>query len=218
MQLVIFDIDGTLLKTFEIDATCYAQTFNELFESHMPMTDRSQFYSSTDSGLLKEASALYLGRDLNTHEIKAFQARFFAKLEHELKSKNDLMIFNAGKTFLELQQHPNTDVAIATGAWLTTAKIKLDAIGLNYKGVPLASSNDSDHRIEIIRHAINLSISHYGNQYKTITYVGDKHWDYLAAKQLNIEFYGIGDDSKMKELNKYGNGSIDYGKQNTFIA
>lgn len=47
-------------------------------------------------------------------------------------------------------------------------------------------------------HAIEQSKNYYQEDFLDVVYVGDRHWDYIAAQQLGINFIGIG-----KELSKH---------------
>ena len=62
MTLVMFDIDGTLAETFQVDSECYVQALKDVFGFSDVNTDWSSYKHTSDSGILNELVQSRLGR------------------------------------------------------------------------------------------------------------------------------------------------------------
>jgi len=61
MQLVMFDIDGTLTETMKVDEECLVRSFVEVFGFTDIETDWSHYPHVTDSGIFHEVYAPFAG-------------------------------------------------------------------------------------------------------------------------------------------------------------
>ena len=68
--------------------------------------------------------------------------------------------------------------------------LKLDTAGFNLDGVPVASSDDSPSRVEIMQ----IALSRLGSDFESVTYFGDAEWDRRACQQLGWNFVAVGSD------------------------
>lgn len=202
MQLIVFDIDGTLTATNASDAECYTCAFESVFGTLLPTTDWRTYRYSTDSGIIAEIVDYAQGRQVTQEEIEAFEAAF----TEELKAAH--RTFPAG--FAEvpgarsiLEQLKNTDgvtVAIATGGLRKPALFKLAAIGIDGNAFPAGFANDSYERVEIIRHAIRRAQT----ETRDIVLIGDAPWDVRAAAIIGARFIGITWESSEQRLLEAG--------------
>ena len=81
-------------------------------------------------------------------------------------------------------------VAIATGGWLETAKLKLNGIGVRVDSLALATASDSPERTQIMRLAEQRAMRGAAPSKKT--YFGDGAWDKRASAALDYRFVAIG--------------------------
>lgn len=81
-------------------------------------------------------------------------------------------------------------MAIATGGWEETAKLKLQAAGIDIKECALASSSDHNSRVNIMK-AAELKASS-SIPFTSKTYFGDALWDKDASEFLNYRFILVG--------------------------
>jgi hypothetical protein len=79
-------------------------------------------------------------------------------------------------------------VEIATGGWLDTALIKLQSANIDLTHLPLATSDDSFERTDIMK----LALSKLGSRFSSITYYGDGPWDRDACVALGWKFVAVG--------------------------
>jgi hypothetical protein len=98
----------------------------------------------------------------------------------EIPGAKDLL-----KTLLASQCHC---VAIATGGWREIATLKLESAGFDLAQLPLATSDDSFDRTEIMR----IALSKLGNGFESVSYYGDGPWDKHACDILGWQFVAVG--------------------------
>jgi phosphoglycolate phosphatase-like HAD superfamily hydrolase len=205
MKLVVFDIDGTLTRTDEIDEVCYVRAFEEELGWTGISTDWAAYPSCTDAAIALEIFACHGGRPPVGGEIERVRRRFLSLLEAALAEGPDLFteIPGAGEALQRLRSDSRFRVALATGAWEASARLKLRAAGLEVDGIPLATSDDHPDREEIVRHAIARAEAGNG-PFECIVSVGDGVWDVRTARALGIGFVGIGSGERAERLRREG--------------
>jgi len=72
MKLVMFDIDGTLTQTEQIDEVSFVQALQEVFGFTEINTDWATYPHCSDSGILEVLFQLRLGRSPLPTEIFTF--------------------------------------------------------------------------------------------------------------------------------------------------
>lgn len=193
-SLVIFDIDGTLVNSTEIDAECYVKSIQKEFGID-DIDERWETYENvTDAGIFDEIFVRANGRKPSGSEIDRQIKRFMALLREYHSANPSLLeeIGGAGDIIDRLKNDKNWMVGIATGAWRESALFKLASASLNFTGIPLATSSDRLSRKDILEKCIGDSKRVYkANEFDKIISVGDGVWDLWAAKELGLGFIGI---------------------------
>ncbi|MFQ5610002.1 MAG: HAD family hydrolase, partial [Woeseiaceae bacterium] len=87
-----------------------------------------------------------------------------------------------------LRRSNNHRIAIATGCWRASAKLKLRSARFDTQGIPLATSDDHHDRSRIMLKAL----SELGAEFESITYYGDGAWDRDACRTLGWAFVPVG--------------------------
>ena len=103
-------------------------------------------------------------------------------------------IRKAGHVLTNLCKQRHLSIGLATGGWKQSALFKLQCAGINIEGCTAASfAQDALARQDIIGHTIRqMNEKHVRKQaLSDIVYVGDGNWDYLATKEMGIQFIGI---------------------------
>ena len=124
MNLVLFDIDGTLTDTTDIDALCFIQAMAEVFAIRDICTDWSAYPSATDSAVTKHLVQDRLGRVPDHGEIVWVRERFHSLLDESFSQDPSLCTsIRSGPQFLQTAlSRPDWAVAFATGGWEITAR------------------------------------------------------------------------------------------------
>lgn len=191
MHLVMFDIDGTLVDSVGFDAELYAQAVESVLNVEI---DRkwNAYEHVSDSGILEQVL-----RDARfDHERAALAARVQQRfvglvrdyLEREPAAVRE--IAGAKRLVERLRALPEVCVAIATGGWEPTARLKLKHVGIDVAGIGFASSSDARARTDIMRLAAQRALR--GAPFRRSTYFGDGAWDQRASAELGYDFVAVG--------------------------
>lgn len=192
MNLVLFDIDGTLVDSHEFDSELYVEAVKQVLGSNVD-DDWSMYRNVTDGGILDE---IIENAGLNAHRLRIHSQvkTVFADLVSEYldASKGRLPRIAGAAAFLaELRSRPEVSIGLATGGWEETARMKLRAARLDGYSFPLASSSDALTRVEIMQIAEKRALC--GRKASRRTYFGDGIWDKRASEELGYHFIAIGD-------------------------
>lgn len=193
MQLVIFDIDGTLINSNSIDSDCFLSAFKLEFGFTNISSNWAKYTNITDSGIAQEIFIEKLGRLPTQVELENIKKCFVNLLQESFHENPNLFseILGSGQILAELRVNQDWCVAIATGGWYDSAILKLEKANLNIQGIPLASSDDGIVRDDIVNCAISKSKAIYQvREFQKIVFVGDGVWDEATAYNLNIDFLG----------------------------
>lgn len=202
MNLVIVDIDGTLTQTNDIDAECYVRAVSAfLGRSFAP--DWVAFSNVTDSGILDELCRESLGRTPTTDEVEFVRNLFVSELQQASRERpHEFGPIPGATEFIQRCPAAGWHVALATGGWARSAKVKLEAAGLP-TDTALASANDSNERIGIVGQAIRCA-AESGVIADKVVLVGDALWDLETAQRLHMPFIGIATGNRAEQLRSAG--------------
>ena len=189
MHLVLFDIDGTLVESYDFDTECFQAAIEDVLGVRIG-PDWSRYHHVTDSGILTEVID-GLGLQSDSERITAeVKEQFLSRVTGYISCHGVSPIPGAYEFLVHLVARKNVAVAFATGGWSESAKMKLGAAGITFSSIPLASSSDHYSRTEIMR----LAERRAGNShYDSMTYFGDGPWDQKASKTLGYNFVSVGD-------------------------
>lgn len=184
----MFDIDGTLVQSYDFDSECYQLAIFDVIGIKVD-TNWSQYQHVTDSGILNE---IIVSRSLQDEYQVIFnevKKQFILRVKNYI-SNHDVSPIKGAVSFLSaLAQRQDVAISLATGGWAETARLKLEAAGINHSIIPLASACDHYSRIEIMRAAEALSGEH---TFRSKTYFGDGPWDQKASQLLGYNFVAVG--------------------------
>src|SRR5919205_884363 len=83
MRLAIFDIDGTLTETNEVDSVCFVRALADAHAVGEMDTDWGGYAHTTDSFITQEILRTRFGRPPDEGEMASSRRRFVALLEAE---------------------------------------------------------------------------------------------------------------------------------------
>lgn len=205
MRLVIFDIDGTLTETTDVDAECYVHALADVFGFAEVDTDWSHYPHVTDPGGLQELFRLRKGRAPEGGEVAAFQQRFITLLAAASVKQPFRAVPGAVALLKRLAANPSYCVALGTGSWREAARLKLASAGIPFDRYPAATGDDAVARKEILKLSIQRARQHAGDGgFASMVYVGDGVWDAQACRALGLPFIGIGSGDKAEKLRAEG--------------
>lgn len=220
MRLAIFDIDGTLTETNEVDSVCFVRAMADAHAVAEMNTDWGAYAHTTDSYITREVLRAQFGRAPEDAERDKFISRFVSLLEES--RARDASVFGevagASAALARLRGEPGRAVAIATGCWRESGLLKLSAAGLEAEGVPAAFAEDGVSREEILLAALARAREFYGGEgFGRVVSLGDGLWDVSAARNLGFAFVGVGGGERAAMLRDAGASHViedfkDYGR------
>ena len=152
------------------------------------LRDLNDYDHVTDSGILgqiieengfPDASGL----------VDSVKALFLNGLNRHITDIGAFPVIDGAVQFVDrLRTSKDTRMAIATGCWRESALLKLQTSGFNIEGIPMATSDDSPSRVEIMQSALRMT----GSAAEAVTYYGDAEWDQLACRDLGWNFVAVG--------------------------
>lgn len=220
MRLAIFDIDGTLTETNEVDSVCFVQAMTDAHAVVEMDTNWGGYAHTTDSYITREVLREHFGRAPEDAERDRFIGRFVSLLEESRSRDASLFgeVAGASNALARLRVEPGRAVAIATGCWRGSGLMKLSAAGLETGRVPAAFAEDGVSREEILLAALRRARECYGREsFDRVVSVGDGLWDVSAARNLGFAFVGVGGGTRAAMLREAGASHViedfkDYGR------
>jgi phosphoglycolate phosphatase-like HAD superfamily hydrolase len=201
MLLVMFDLDGTLLNTYQVDGDCYVRALELECGIALADQDWSRFETVTDAGVFREVFVKTFGRAPEPKEVQAFIDRFMDLLREAYDHAPERFeeVPGASNLLNRLGTSDGLRVGLATGGWLASALFKLQCAGISPENLPLSTAEDGDSRESILRACQARAGTVYRvARFDRIVSVGDQVWDIKAARTLNLPFIGVGDPEKLR--------------------
>lgn len=173
--LVMFDVDGTLTESFDLDSATYLDALRETFGFNDVSDDWASYRNVTDAGILAEVFEARLGRLPTSDETRRMKIRFAALLVARIDAAGSVRpVAGAAALLARLSETPDEyAVAYASGGWGVTARLKLRSAGLPVEGIPGAFADDDVSREGICRAAHRRAEAQHRCELRTVVYVGD---------------------------------------------
>jgi phosphoglycolate phosphatase-like HAD superfamily hydrolase len=220
MRLVIFDVDGTLTDTIAIDAYCFLRTFSEVCGFADVESDWSSYNNATDAGIFHEVFEFRVGRPPSFSEMGRFREHLVALFRAAAETRPFDPVRGAPELLARLKKGNDYNVALATGCWADSARVKMSSAGMRYDDYPSASADDAPERHSIIKLALARTAGSNNQKLPEVIYVGDGVWDVLACDKVGIPFLGIAVGVQKEKLLSAGATHVlpDFSDQVQFFA
>lgn len=184
---IIFDVDGTLVDSDDLDGALYWQAVRDVLGPVKARADWTDYTHVSDGGILVD---ICLDNDIaqEPERVAAVRERFGALVKVALAKTPCPALPGAVAALETLHQRDDVAVGVATGGWGHTAWNKLSVAGFPPGSWPLASSDDHVERTQIMRSCL----ARLPDPSAPTVYFGDGQWDQLACAALGWGFVGVG--------------------------
>ena len=185
MNLLLFDVDGTLILTGGAGIRAFQRAFRELFNMEA-VTDGIRFHGRTDPEIVEDIFAVRLSRSPTPEELQAICSRYLAYLEEEVPHSPGFRIMPGLPDLLEvLARRADVRLGLATGNLEGAARIKLGRPDLN-RYFPFGGfGSDAKDRTALIHKAIERGMTLLGRSQQEIKVfvIGDTDLDITCGRQ-----------------------------------
>ena len=207
MNLVMFDIDGTLVEWNPVFDDLYVEAVKEYLNIPEVDTNWKRYRNSTDSDITAQIIEENLERPATTEDIKIIRNSYVKKVQSLTLDNPDYFheIAGAGEILTELINLPDINLAIATGNWEETSLIKLKMNNLFFPELTIATASDALSRDGIMKKAEERVKQKFQNtSINSIVYIGDAVWDIRASVKNDYHFIGIATGEKVAQFRNEG--------------
>lgn len=202
-QLAVFDVDGTLTDTNAVDDECYLDAVADGLGLDRHSLDWSAAPHITDSGLLRWLAEQHAAPLEASHE-SAVLTRFVELLNQQLASSPArFRPIRGAVTVRAGLERRGWQIALATGGWEPSARLKLNAVGFDLREIALASASDALTRMDIVQCARRRATERFGT-FDRVVSVGDAIWDVRTATAVGWPFVGVATGSRADQLRAHG--------------
>ncbi len=186
MNLIIFDIDGTLLRTHGAGSRSTNHVFRQLFGVEDAWGSTSAF-GKTDPNIFDEIANRTLRRPLSDAEMAQVCAGYLEQFAEEL-SRSDRFTVLPGVTALlkALSEHEGMWLGLQTGNLEAAGWLKLKTAGIETMFRFGGFAEDARDRTTIVRSAIRRGVSQVermGHRCGAVIVIGDTPSDVTAGRE-----------------------------------
>lgn len=185
-MLLIFDNDGTICDTQQVEGRCYAMAIERVTGLSLSSIDWTTFPDPTSSAIVRHLLAADAEWRDKEEKIKQEFCRLLENARPHFPA--DFAPIEGAIQFIERLRSAGVAVAIATGGFDREAEFKLSCCGLKLGDFPHATASDTPRRRDII----GLACARAGFEVNSAVYFGDAPWDARATSELGIPMIGIG--------------------------
>jgi|CXWL01.1.fsa_nt_gi phosphoglycolate phosphatase-like HAD superfamily hydrolase len=185
--LAIFDNDGTICDTQEVEGKCYSKAIEHVTGRSLSTLDWTTYEEPTSSAIVRDLLADDPAALEKEEEIKHEFVRLLEQ-ERPMFPGDFTPLAGAVQFITRLKNERICSVAIATGCFDTSARFKLRCCGITLEDFPHATSSDTPRRRDIIP----LAAGRAGFPISSVVYFGDAPWDVRVSGILGVPMIGIG--------------------------
>lgn len=191
--LLLFDIDGTLVRTGGAGMRAFSRSLAEHFGWDNALEAVSPA-GKTDRSIAQEVARVRLGRELTAAETTRVFSRYLALLRTELATADGFRVLPGIRAFLERESRRARHVlGLATGNLERGARLKLEPLGLQ-RFFPFGGfGSDAEVRADVVRIAIARGEASAGRRFarERIVIVGDTPLDVAAADVVGVRSLAV---------------------------
>ncbi|MDA8131095.1 MAG: HAD hydrolase-like protein [Elusimicrobia bacterium] len=210
MKIILFDIDGTLVKAGGAGRRALDHAVEEM-TGYKNACAEVQLQGATDKNNFENAFKAGAGRKPKARELAELTRRYVARLPLEVKAsvkaKKYFKVEGVEKFLSRLAASKDVLIGLGTGNLKDGAFIKLEPSGLLKHFAFGGYGCDSHHRSEVLKKAVQRAAKLAGTPVREsrVYIIGDTHRDVEAAKEAGyhsaVVLDGFGDKALIMRSN-----------------
>lgn len=191
-HIVLFDIDGTLLRAQGAGEIAFKRAFEDVFNTTSSWNNLI-LHGRTDPDIIDEICKTINGRAQTKAEDTYLKERFIFHFEHIILTHEPFTLMPGVEALLKsLHAHGDILLGIETGNLQPTAQMKLMRGSIQSYFQSGGYSSDARDRRDIVRIAIERMKAHLpSSERSTVTVIGDSINDVLAADANSARSIGV---------------------------
>lgn len=200
LRIVIFDIDGTLLKLLQAEADAYLKAFNVCYGITGLGDDWDSYRFRTDIEIAREILDRHFARPCTTFEVSKVLDTYASLLQGEVYGRGIMpkLIPGIRDVLDTLDKQVDTAIALATGNPEQISQLRLEKAGI-WKYFSCGSfAEDGKDKTSILSKALSRCREIWLDFIRTenAIFIGDHPGDAVAAQTLGVHFVGITDQTE----------------------
>lgn len=192
-KIILFDLDGTLVRAGGTGAKSMSEAFNNLFHQENAFA-RISFTGMTDPSILRKAFQHTLNRDPLPDESKAFFREYLKILKAQVSGTKKYEVLPGIPQLVQGLISKNLAVGLATGNLEDGARIKLERAAL-WRFFPFGGfGSDSEDRTLLTSMAIQRGEALMGRSVgpQDCLIIGDSPAEHKVARALGAKVMLVG--------------------------
>ena len=191
MQICLFDIDGTLLRSGGAGKAAMEAVLQEIFQ--VPLAAEAVSYSGrTDRAIGRDLFRVH-GIEMNEANWRRFIDAYLSRLPDYLASMGGVVCPGIAELLDELDKWPDIEVGLLTGNLRAGAQVKLGHFGLHERFLFGGFGDQHWERDDVAREAVEAIRSHFGRpvEAERIWVIGDTPLDIQCARAIGAKAVAV---------------------------
>ncbi|XEQ92075.1 Pyrophosphatase PpaX [Sporomusa carbonis] len=193
LNILFWDIDGTLIRTSKAGLYAFRQATEELWGKSVDFADIATA-GMTDNYIGRQVIQTVLEREASQDEIATLCRRYESILPEQLAAREGFVLPRVRNILSRLCEQDDYKLLLLTGNSKQGAHVKLRHFELEqyFDFACSAFSEQSEHRVEIARRALDIIRGHWGDPAQHNVYViGDTPHDIECGKAIGAYTLGV---------------------------
>jgi len=193
VKLVLFDIDGTLLRVTQTGGQIVRDVLGKVIGRPI-VTDGVRFSGRTDYPIIRE---VMIASGLGAEEAETILPDVIAAYEEQalniLSDGRVSLLPGAGQLVAALANRDDAVLGLLTGNIESLAYAKLRACSIEHHFAFGAFGSDREDRYELPAIAVDRAFEHTGRSFegKDVVIIGDTEHDILCGRSLGVYAVGV---------------------------
>ena len=207
MHLILFDIDGTLIRGKGMGRMALERAFGEVFDKHAeahPEVHDVHIAGSTDRVIIENMARIYgIEGDHFQMRYPEYEASYLRHLRITVAESNEKQPCPGIPELLDrLHDNPRIELALLTGNLEPSARIKLEPFDLNRYFEVGGFGSDGHDRTDFARLARERARQRTGRDFpsENVLVVGDTVFDVKAGRAHGFLTVGVGTGWASREV------------------